>query len=325
MHFGEITISEQLDGLGASGVMTGTLNVTVCPASYAELVPKRAKVVISVSGGKSSFPDYYVSSRTVNDNNTCTFSCVDGMAKAETVIDDSGFNYDDKGLIRLSTALISIKDKCGFGGGISVDGAALTPYLSREKIHGRTGREILEELSAAWCGYWRVDAEDNVIFRKPEQSVTLASVGIYSKPVHCGSIGYNSVLMSDGKNTYECGFRADHCLSISTDYASQDAAGSAYERLNGYNYYMWQCAMCMLPGYIAAGTEFNFIGDGDRPEGYYLCNSITIKLCASGIFGSVGRNTLSEDEWTYRSDLERRLDAKQNKGAKVTVFVNHNA
>ena len=48
-------------------------------------------------------------------------------------------------------------------------------------------------------------------------------------------------------------------------------------------------------------------------------------LCASGIFGSVGRNTLSEDEWTYRSDIERRLDKKQNKGEKVTVFVNHNA
>ena len=306
--------------------MTGTLNVTVFPASYAELIPKRAKVIVSGSDGTNTFtfPDYYVSTRTVNDNNTCTFSCVDGMAKAETVIDDSGLNYDDKGLVSLDTALIYIRDKCGFSGGISVDGAALTPYLSREKIHGRTGREILEELSKVWCGYWRVDAEDNVIFRKPEQSAAFASVSIYSQPTHCGSIEYRSVIMSDSKDVYEYGARADHCLSISTDYASEDAAGAVYSRFNGYKYYMWKCDMCILPEYAAVGTELDFIGEA-RPEGYYLCSSINMTLCASGIFGSIGRNTLSEDEWTYRSDIERRLDTKQDKGAKVTVFVNHNA
>ena len=306
--------------------MTGTLNVTVFPASYAESIPKRAEVILKGAGGASefSFPVYYVSSRTVNDNNTCTFSCVDGMVKVETVIDDSGLNYDENELVSLDTALLYIRDKCGFGGGVSVDGAALTPYLSREKIHGRTGREILEDLSKVWCGYWRVNAEDDVVFRKPEQAAAFTDISLYSKPTRCGYTEYQSVLMSDGSDVYDYGGRADRCLNIETDYASNEAASSVYARFNGYKYVMWKCAMCLLPGYVSVGTEFNFCGE-DRPDGYYLCSSVTITPCASGIFGSIGRNTISEDEWTYRSDIERRLDKKQNKGEKMTVFVNHNA
>ena len=306
--------------------MTGTLSVTVFPASYAESIPKRAEVILKGAGGASefSFPAYYVSSRTVNDNNTCTFSCVDGMVKADTVINDDSLGYDDNGLVKLSEALLYIAGKCGFSEAVPIDGAYLTPYLSRDKIHGRSGREILEDLSKAWCGYWRIGMENNLLFQNPEISYATTNVNSYVAPLRCGLVEYRSVIMSDGSETYISGGGAEQCLNIDTDYASEEAAGAAYGRFDGYKYVMWKCTMCLLPGYVPVGTEFDFTGE-HQPEGYYLCNNITIKPCASGIFGSVGRNTITEDEWAYKSEMDRRLDKKQSKGEKVTVFVNHNA
>lgn len=307
-------------------MMTGALSVTVFPASYAEFIPQRAEVVLTGSDGTNTFtfPTYYVSSRAVNDNNTCTFSCVDGMARAEAIVNDGDLTYDDKGLISVDSVLLYINGKCGFSGGIPSGETSLTPYLDRNKIQGCSCREILEGLSEAWCGYWRVDTDNSLVFRRPEAACDFAYVDKYAAPLRCGSVEYNSVIMSDGDEVYSRGDKADRCISIDTSYASQDAADAAYTRFKGYKYIMWRCQGCILPKYVPAGTEIGFIGE-DRPSGYYLCNSVTIMPCASGIFGVLARNTISDDEWAYKSNMERKLSKKQTKGDKVTVFVNYNA
>ena len=116
----------------------------------------------------------------------------------------------------------------------------------------------------------------------------------------------------------------EYCLRIETEFASEEAAAAAYSRFSGYKYVMWGCAMCRIPSYVPVGTEFNFTGE-NRPLGYYLCSNISMYPCASGLYSAVGRNVISEDEWTYKSYTERKLDKKQTKGSKVTVFVNYNA
>lgn len=324
-YFNNISVSEQLNGLGISGIMTGTLDITI-PADYAEVFPSRSEVILQGSDGINavSFPKYYISTRSVSDNGSCTLHCVDGSAKAETVINDDTLTYNDDGLVEISTALLHIKSQCGFSGSISVYGAELTPYMSRDKIHGRSGRAILEELSEVWCGYWRIDNEDNVIFCRPEQAVSSANVNFYAPIVRYGYREYQSVSMSDNDEIYAEGGEAEYCLRIETEYASQEAAGAAYTRFSGYKYVMWGCSMCRLPNYYPVGTEFLF-EEEERPLGYYLCNRIVIYPCASGIYADTGRNVISEDEWAYKSYTERKLDKKQTKGAKVTVFVNYNA
>lgn len=297
--------------------------MTVYPAGLVEAAAARAAVKLKKSDNSIVMPTFYVSERTVNADGTATFKCYGGAARLETKINDDSITYNDKKMAAVNDVLLAVKQQCGFEGGISTYGAALTPYLNKDDVHEKSGREILEMLSEAWGGCWQLNADDDLIFVLPEGSAGVAvSAADRSDITHYGSVCYSGLTVTGDKDKVYAKGGGAPMLEVSSELVSEAVADSLWGRLNEHHFIMWAVDMCLVSQYISCGMVFAF--DDTDETNKYVCSSVSLYPTAAGLFASVGRSAVSEDEWAYKSYTERNLSKKQNKGGKVTVFVNYN-
>lgn len=107
------------------------------------------QVSISASSGITAFSaDNFRVSRIKRRGNTVIVTARDDMRELERNFDDSAFDEDED--TEASRAVQAIAAQCGFAGAANVPSCT----LKYADIHGKTCREILRQLSCAYCGVW---------------------------------------------------------------------------------------------------------------------------------------------------------------------------
>ena len=218
-----------------------------------------------------------------------------------------------------------IASQCGFNGfgiSISIGSDEFIPpvYMPKEDVIAQNCNQILNNVSEAWCGFFKVDNSDNLLFipfgytHDPGNTVfkhTEISTGGVKGPI-------TQVIMSNGTDTFISGNDgADifNTLKISSKYASAAIASMIKDRLQDFVYEAWECSKCILNDSSSA-IEINAgIAFGDGSE--RVANHITKIPTPAGIFISCGSNDVTETEFDYTGALSRKIEQRIADGEKL--------
>lgn len=321
INFGGLKITQSADGYGTSGVCTSELMVTIPTWEYESWdIPPNAKVVLSCGYGYAFAPTFYIMSRS-KKGGCVSFKCGDRMifTDQQAVISDA--QYTDK-KIESQWLVQAIAAQCGFNGwGIGGTVTEVpTVYLTKEYISGKTCRNLLETVSAAWCGYFKVSNGNVLIFIPFGSKYHLGSQALnHATVVEGGSKGpIECVIMTDGTKTYISGNEnADmfRTIKLSSDFATQELAGQIFKRIKDCTYEAWSCSKCIIDyglGDVEIDAEINFADGSTR-----IANYIEKIPTAAGIFCKCGRNDVTESEFDYTGKLSREIQKRIADGEKL--------
>lgn len=260
------------------------------------------------------------------------FTCIDRSYTVDRKFEiqsDKYINvYDKDGKITATYALIadvmdSIISVCGYSGYSDMSGILTTvvPKVDKNKLDGRSCRDILDELTRSCASFAMVQGDtgssDNrgtltfISMNVGAASVYTADTGKYSKLYLGGIKKVNAVELSSGGKTYSAGSASSPfgTLAIETPYASESAAGAVYGLLKDYEYRAWESEKMLLDSFIPLPSSIIKF-----PEGDLYVNHCTAFLTSSGIYASMGRNAVSEDEIGYLTRTERELNQRYRIG-----------
>lgn len=286
--------------------------------------PSPAAEAILYFGENTIVAAGFISTRK-KQGGTVSFSCYDRMAYTDQVINFSESDFTD-GMINNSVLLQTIRTQCGFE---SFGYAADVPDIKvpREKVEGKTGREILEMLSAAWCGIFRTPDSKSLVFVPFEESILIGDTDVgllHAAVTEKNSKGpINQVIMTNGNEEFKAGNSgADvfHTIKISSDLASAELASNIMNRIGGMTYQAWDCSK--LTYYLGTpNINANLIGikaeikfhDGTTRITNYAEKNYT----AYGVFVTCGSNDFSESEFEYLGALSRKIANKISDGEEL--------
>lgn len=311
----------------------GQLSFALPAAEYpdtAELFPAGALVTVECSNG-TEIPNYYVSSRSYSSDRI-NFTCIDRSYTVDRKFEMPSGKYtdvyDDNGNVVYSYALIadvmsSILTVCGYSGYSDISGILtnIVPKINKDKLDGRSCRDILDELTRTCASFAMVQGDTGtsdmrgilvfIPMNAGAASVYTADTGKYSKVCLGGIKTVNGVEMTDGSKTYSAGSASSPfgILAIDTPFASNAAAGAVYGILKDYKYRAWECEKMLLDSFIPLPSSIITF-----PEGELYVNHCTVSLTSSGIYASMGRNAVSEDEIGYLNSTERAINQRYRLG-----------
>lgn len=332
-HFADLQIRYDVSEYGIGGVIGGQLSFALPAVEYpdtAGLFPAGALVNVECSNSVEIL-NYYVSSRSYSGDRV-NFTCIDRSytvdRKFEMPSDKYINEYDDEGNVKSSYALIadvlnSIIDVCGYSGYSDLSGilTKAVPKISKDKLDGRSCRDILDELTRTCASFAMVQGDTGSADKRGilvfipmnvgAASVYVADTSKYSKVCLGGIKTVNAVEMTGGSKTCSAGSASTPfgTLSIDTPYASNAAAGAVYWLLKDYEYRAWECDDMLLDSFIPLPSSIITF-----PEGDLYVNHCTVSLTSSGIYASMGRNAVSEDEIGYLNRTERELNQRYRLG-----------
>lgn len=280
-------------------------------------IPANAEVRLSAWDNYTFAPTYYIITRTKKGRKV-SFKCYDKMIFTDQTI-TIGDSYFSDGYIKSVSLGAYIAKQCGF--------TALWFNLSSELVYdfdfpkedviGKNCRTLLEEISAAWCGIFKVTNKDELMFL-PFGSIYKHAMEAtaHTKIIEGGTKGpIEQVVVTGGETTYFSGsVSADvfNTLKINTRYASQSLANFLAERLDGYIYEAWSCDKCITDSDIEVNAQITF-GDGS----VRIANNIVKYPAARGIFVSCGQSEVIESEFDYVGALSRKIEKKIEDGEKL--------
>ncbi len=335
--FGDLTLKQNADGMGVSGVCAAEFSFTVSYEEYSYKKPKSgAEVIFGFDGDKKMY-SFFISQRS-RKGGTVSFRCYDRTLLLEVssdLIDIPYSNVDakdkDSGDIQTLTLVKRIAEYVGFTGCTKAitDSACAEVQLKLKKseIKGKSLRSILETISVAWCGYFTVAANeylDFVFFGEPAHTLcsvqTHAAIAMQSErsPItrviaYTGSDYYYAT--SKDENGKEVEADVLSTLTVQTSFASQQYADNLLSRVQGYTYRAWQCskAILNLTGYlptISLGMNGYHYPDGVDPLTEFTANFLTLKFTSTGVYAEVGSNEVTEEECAYLGYFSRKLGEK---------------
>ena len=296
----------------------------------AGLFPAGAIVNVECSNG-TEILNYYVSSRSYSGDRV-SFTCIDRSYTADRKFEipsDKYINvYDKDGKITATYALIadvmdSIISVCGYSGYSDMSGilTAVVPKIDKNKLDGRSCRDILDELTRTCASFAMVQGDTGsgnvqgilvfIPMNVGAASVYTADKGKYDKLRLGGIKKVNAVELSNGCKNYSAGSASSpfNTLAIETPYASEAAAGAVYGMLKDYEYRAWECDKMLLDSFIPLPSSIIKF-----PEGDMYVNHCSVFLTSSGIYASMGRNAVSEDVIGYLNRTERELNQRYRIG-----------
>lgn len=319
--FGNLKSRESVDGFGFSGVSTREFTFTLA-YDEAKYIAPMAQVWL-ITGVNYQLVSGFIVSRQ-RRGKTVSFKCYDRIIYTDQVINFSESSFRD-GMISVYDAFSTVSGQCGFDGGLHViSGVELPPFnIPREKVEGRTGREILEMISKVWCGVFHTDDNERLLFLPVEASRGGADSGLLHAPIIEGNSKgpIEAVVMSNGSEEFRAGREnADvfHTIKISSDLASAELAGHLFNRLEGYTYNAWECSKLTygvstsVASVIALNADITF-GDGVTRKVNYAEKS----YIACGVFAKCGANNFSESEFEYVGNLSRQIANKIGDGEEL--------
>ena len=317
-NFGKISISQSISGYGMSGVATAIMTVTTYDDSRtAEGIPENAAVDLVCNGLYTVIPRFYVTSRRINGKIT-EWTCADAMSRAENLLtfDDTDFT-DDK--ITVQSVLERVKTVCRASSIVPnvANDSILKTSVDRSFCEGRTGREVLEALSEALCGFW-IAGKDTSCTEPDDYAIILSPFGDnysgggaakYADIVPQGVKNIKSIILTDGEDIYTAGQGTAHeTITIETQFASETVKELLTDRILAdgcYTYEAWSCARGKTSGWMSVGS-INFSGETSTKQ----CTNLTLYPSGAGLFFSASCNAVDEDEASYTSEVQRLLKRK---------------
>ena len=319
--FGDIVIKQQCDGYGTSGVSTAQLTVSVSAMEYV-LYGARSNAIVRFTVGETDSVEYvfYIANRRRHGGRV-DFVCYDRMAFTDQYIDIEKITFvnDEIASYELVTALAEMAGIPHVDSGISSMGIFGSVMIPKEDIAGKTIRTVLEEISAAWCGYFKLTFGNALYFVPFGYGTT---TGNYIKDHAAITEGDQKnilrIEMTDGTDTYYAGAAdADYLdtLRVNTKYASQELAAALMARTDGCSYKSWSCSKAIvtdsLPD-ITADVSFGY----DVNYRWYA-NTLTLTFTGHGVFMSCGSNEVTENEFEYVGKLSRQIAERIKDGEKL--------
>lgn len=339
--FGDLTLKQNADGMGISGVSAAEFSFTVSYEEYAKNKPKSGAEVIFGFRDDDKMYCFFVSQRS-RKGGMVSFKCYDRALLLEISSDFANIPYSnvnakdtDSGDVQTLTLVKYIAGYIGFTGcteHITNNFNFAGSYkLKKSDIKGKSLRSLLETISTVWCGYFTVAANnylDFVFFG--ESAHTLCSVQTHTaiamqserSPItrviaYTGSDYYYATLKDE--NGKEADADVFSTLTVQTSFASQEYADNLLSRVQGYTYISWQCskAILNLSEYlptISLGMNGYHYPDGVDPLTEFTANYLTLKFTSTGVYAEVGSNEVVEDECAYLGYFSRKLGEKISDG-----------
>lgn len=339
-HFNNLQISYTADGYGARGVCSQQLTFDVPACDYDDdtvgLFPYGAEVLVSCG---TDVPVFYVSSRKPSGGRL-SFTCYDRamFTSAKCTLEESDFTAEEDSngssnssdtknkpkFASVSAVLANIKSICGFTEIAAGDiiGTKITK-CPKDKVFGRTAKEILSDLAEAACGCFFVQGGVLTFLTFASgASSALFSADKYSSIEYGLTKVCGSVIMTDGSRTYASGGDTDayHTMKISSVYASEELAGAVIGAIQNKSYRAWSCK-ALVSAYPAPGAGITF------GETVLVTNFCRMKITDYGLYAEMGRNSVQENEYDPLAD--RVQIGEVNGSTKMTrqgiKFVNENS
>lgn len=323
---------QNADGYGTSGVCMSELTFDIPASDYGfQDIPPTAKVTFNMVGAVNTevtfAPAFYIYTRS-KKGGVISFKCYDRMIYTDQTITMSETSFDafaENELIESRYVVQHIASQCGFNGfGISIlsgsDEFVPPVYMPKEDVLVQNCNQILNIVSEAWCGFFKVDNNNKLLFVPFGYAHSLGNTAFKHTGISLGSVKgpITQVIMSNGTETFISGNNgADifNTLKISSKYASAYIASIIKDRLQDFVYEAWECDRCILndsSGSIEINAEISF-GDGSER----VANHITKIPTPAGIFISCGNNDVSETEFDYTGALSREIEKRIADGEKL--------
>ncbi len=326
VNFNGLKIRESTDGIGISGISTAELTFTVPPSEYALYSVSAAaevKIFFIDSAGKKDQVDqtFYISSRS-SRNKTVSFKCYDKMMmtdKAFTAEDDLFIN-DSISAYNVLARIVSI---CGFSdyGLFNLDDAP-DILIPKEKAIGRSCRNLLEMISSAWCGYFRTNIENNLIFipfGKAYIYLQNTEYAFHSAITENNTKIITQVIMNGNGEEFISGAGNGvlNTIRISSELASMELASNILQRIYNYKYQSWECSKFIFTNiyhgdFMTPTVEITFENGEKR-----IANYIEKIFTSYGIVFKCGANDFSENEIEYKGSYARDISSRIQDGEKL--------
>jgi hypothetical protein len=300
-----LVIEEIVDGFGLSGVLSTVMRVTLHTEYFSAEENAEVEIEYHVTGGLAHFPKFYISNR-IHKGDSVELVCRCAMQKLDRPFPVSGNDFDENGEMSTVFAIQRIAQQIDLMTSYP-DGMPI-PKLTEKFLKNNNCLLILEKLSEAWAGYFRIwnGCLTFVSFETPLLEHTV--IEEHDK-VHTGfRKRITKVLVTGGDETYERGsgdFSATVC--IETEFASDDLADNLFSRLNGFIYYPVMKTMCKTFTFPPVSCEVTFPFSDSIYGKKFSINSIKTYPRRSGLYMEMSNNAVREDEWDYSGKTEREI------------------
>lgn len=321
-NFGEMKITQNTDSYGLSGVCMSEFTFTMDANEYSTLiVPANSAVELSMENNYAFCPTYYIATRT-KKNGKVSFKCFDRMIYIDQTLNVNNIDFEADGRATSQNVASYIAEQCGFEGiQFTIDSSYIYDfYILREELEGKSCRSVLETISKVWCGVFRTNGSNQLLFAafgtayyldNRAQDHTSIDTGGEKGPL-------SQIIVSNGDDVYTAGNPAADVfgtVKIQTEYASQNLADNLLLRLEHYIYEAWSCDRCIIDqgyGNIEVPAQISFADGSVR-----LANNIVKYPTAQGIFISCSCNDVVENEFDYTGALSRKIETKIGDGEQL--------
>lgn len=264
--------------------------------------------------------DTETSTDVTDKNNSGDETVSTVTAEADEEDDDRDDSSDTIGISKLMSMITAMCGYVGYSDTTGIIGSVITK-AKKSDVKGKTCRNILDELSRACCGVWLLQNDTGT--GDVRGTLTLISVDSgfgtvftaekYADVYVGGTKRFGKITLTNGSESYSAGTSSSAfgTLEIETPYASSELVGVLYGRLKGYTYKAWECSKLLMTSFLPFPSSL--ITFGTKTDMYV--NSCTVSLTSTGIYASVGRNAVSEDETEYRNRTERELIMRYRLGS----------
>lgn len=324
-HFGNVTMSFAVSGMGTSGVCSKCFSFSVPLSEHEDYFTSG-----EFGGGKSVYlmgydttPTFYISSKSADDI-SINVTCFDRMTFAEADFPCSEDDFRDidgnEAGMDINTALNRIASACGVSACFLNDSALVTAVseLPGSMLFGHTCRDVLTALSNAFCGYWCCVNDVNgggnfmfIPFGKDISEITPAFTDSdqYEKLNTSSSVDIKNVFLSDNIHNYGSDPGGTDTVRINTVLASSGLYDALYERVRT----IYSGISCKNAYLLTLPTMPLRIKFADEEAVQYM-NYCTVNISSQGILSSVGRNKVDEGTWTYKNRTQRETDRRYAEG-----------
>ena len=306
VHFGNSEIISanidcSADGIGKSGCVSACLKTTIVNGGVD--FSDNAEVVVTNDAGFSC-QKFYIDTRSVSfDGSITELVCYDKLNFSDIAFDYSGFVSGSEGAVKVAVG--NVLSVVSGQLGVSVGGVPFSgKKMDLSQLKDRTVRDVLNLISEQNVGYWFVNDSGALEF---------AALGGYSAVLPIVKNGVISggtvkeisrVIMRDSLDGKEYdtlgGTSQADMLIVSAEDVDSSMASAVLERVKEKAFKAFSCS-CQLSGYGRVYSDF----------GGLIVSSVSQKLTAGGIFGTVGASSFGESEYDfggfYRSQLDRRI------------------
>lgn len=323
-NFGEVVIKQQCDGYGISGCATAQLSFSVPYTEYIEKKPKsNAEVMLTIGTGETAKTYVYYVANRQKSGGKVSFVCYDRMAFTDVYVNEEDFSYTDN-TISAAELVNTLALMCGIAhvdsliNAMGVFGAL--PF-KKSDIANKTARTLLEEVSKAWCGYFKV-TYSNTLYFVPFGfgTVTGNAVTEYTAISEGFEKGPITRVKMDGENgTFYSGDTAadiTETLTVNTRFASQELADVLLVRSKNVKYQGWSCSKAIITGDVLPDITADIAFKDDNSLSRFA-NNMALSFTSCGIFFSGGSNAVTENEFEYMGILSRKIEERIKDGEQL--------